>query len=309
MGFREKPAMTAAEWESSADPAAMLADIQSTASERKLRLFAAACHANDDYGGLASWSEWAEFTENKSGFITATDGARMSVGHKVGQAHVEKLNTAEKAKRADLLRCVFGNPFRPEMTFLKRGDTVSGKPGSPLFCGSGRYDFAIVVSVNPFVLVSPHGDMVWSVTKKPSDVCKSASEQWNALEAFNRWERDRVNFKTSAGTKTAPLDRYWLSWNSGTVPAIAACIYEERRWQDMPVLADALEEAGCDNEAIIAHCREVCRYCKDENHPPYYAIKTPKGPWVKAECASCNGTRLPPRCRGDWVIDLTLGKE
>src|SRR5262245_9602646 len=70
------------------------------------------------------------------------------------------------------------------------------------------------------------------------------------------------------------LDPAWLRWNWGTVPAIARRVYDDRAFHDLPILADALTDAGCDNEEIIAHCR------------------TP-GPHV----------------RGCWVVDLLLGKE
>ncbi len=33
-------------------------------------------------------------------------------------------------------------------------------------------------------------------------------------------------------------------------------IYEERRFDNLPILADALEEAGCDNPAILGHLRQ-----------------------------------------------------
>jgi ATP-dependent Clp protease ATP-binding subunit ClpA len=49
-------------------------------------------------------------------------------------------------------------------------------------------------------------------------------------------------------------DPSWLS-GRGTVAQIARAIYEERRWQDLPVLADALEEAGCADREILDHCR------------------------------------------------------
>jgi hypothetical protein len=65
----------------------------------------------------------------------------------------------------------------------------------------------------------------------------------------------------------------WLSWNSGTVPAIARRIYDERAYHDLPILADALEDAGCTDADILAHCR---------------------GPG--------------PHVRGCWVVDLLLGK-
>ena len=68
--------------------------------------------------------------------------------------------------------------------------------------------------------------------------------------------------------------RQWLRWHDGLVRKIAQTIYDERRFEDMPVLADALEEAGCKNEEMLNHCR---------------------------------GEGL--HVRGCWVVDLLLGKE
>jgi hypothetical protein len=62
-------------------------------------------------------------------------------------------------------------------------------------------------------------------------------------------------------------------WQSEAVVALATGIYTERAFDRMPILADALEDAGCDNADILAHCRG-------------------DGPHV----------------RGCWVVDLILGK-
>ncbi len=64
------------------------------------------------------------------------------------------------------------------------------------------------------------------------------------------------------------------AWKTRTVVQLAKNLYEERRFEDMPVLADALEEAGCDDPAVLGHCRG-------------------SGPHV----------------RGCWAVDLLLGKE
>jgi len=45
------------------------------------------------------------------------------------------------------------------------------------------------------------------------------------------------------------------SWRAPEVLGLAQSLYENRRFEDMPLLADALEEAGCDNEEITRHCR------------------------------------------------------
>jgi hypothetical protein len=66
----------------------------------------------------------------------------------------------------------------------------------------------------------------------------------------------------------------WLAWNGGTVPRLAATISETRGFDQMPVLADALEEAGCTDADVLRHCREA-------------------------------GVHV----RGCWVLDQLLGRE
>ena len=66
-----------------------------------------------------------------------------------------------------------------------------------------------------------------------------------------------------------------LAWLTSTVVALAEGIYAERAFDRMPILADALQDAGCDSNDILAHCRD---------------------------------TSLT-HVRGCWVIDLLLGKE
>jgi hypothetical protein len=69
------------------------------------------------------------------------------------------------------------------------------------------------------------------------------------------------------------IDPDWLAWNHGTVPKLAQTIYDDRRFDLLPILADALQDAGCTNDEILQHC-----------HSP--------------------GAHV----RGCWVIDLLLGK-
>ncbi len=68
--------------------------------------------------------------------------------------------------------------------------------------------------------------------------------------------------------------RFDPSWRTPTAVALVLAAYRERRWEDLPVLADALEEAGCADAELLAHLR---------------------GPG--------------PHVRGCWAVDLVLGKE
>jgi hypothetical protein len=69
------------------------------------------------------------------------------------------------------------------------------------------------------------------------------------------------------------VEQAWVSQHEGTVRKLAQAIYDDRRFADLPILADAFEEAGCSDQDILAHCRS-------------------EGPHV----------------RGCWVVDLILGK-
>ena len=58
------------------------------------------------------------------------------------------------------------------------------------------------------------------------------------------------------------IDGGWLKWQRGLVPKMATAIEKERRWSDLPVLADALEEAGCEDKLILGHCRASRRHAR-----------------------------------------------
>jgi hypothetical protein len=70
------------------------------------------------------------------------------------------------------------------------------------------------------------------------------------------------------------IDPAWLGWAGGTVKRLAQAVYDERTFDRMPDLGDALE-AGCDNQEILLHCRQ------QERH----------------------------HVRGCWVLDMILGKK
>jgi hypothetical protein len=56
------------------------------------------------------------------------------------------------------------------------------------------------------------------------------------------------------GNPLRPLPRE-LPWATPTVIAVARSIYEDRAFDRLPILADALEDAGCADEQSLIHCR------------------------------------------------------
>lgn len=82
-------------------------------------------------------------------------------------------------------------------------------------------------------------------------------------------ESRKIHVTDLCAYKCLPL----FTWHNRLIPAMAQAIYDERRYEDMPILADALEDAGCTNAEILNHCRQ------------------PGDHW-----------------RGCWVLDTILGK-
>jgi hypothetical protein len=113
-----------------------------------------------------------------------------------------------------------------------------------------------------------------------------------------------------------PACRRILTHADGRVPKLASVIYDERRWELMPMLADALEESGCRDEDTIRWCmgQERCPTCLGEGE---LRAGSSAG-IVYSQCGRCVGPdgygtgwipRRGPSVRGDWCIDLLLGKE
>jgi hypothetical protein len=56
--------------------------------------------------------------------------------------------------------------------------------------------------------------------------------------------------------QTIEIKQSWLEWNCGAVGAIAQTTYDDLAFGDMPILADALESAGCTHSDLLTHCRD-----------------------------------------------------
>jgi hypothetical protein len=70
------------------------------------------------------------------------------------------------------------------------------------------------------------------------------------------------------------IDPAWAAWHDGAAIKLAHHVYEERAFYCLPDLPETLREAGCNDAAILDHCRQK-----------------------------------EPHVRGCWVVDLLLGKE
>jgi hypothetical protein len=60
----------------------------------------------------------------------------------------------------------------------------------------------------------------------------------------------------------ASIDPEGLTWEDGMIPKLTAAIYEDGDFERMPILGDALEEAGCTNQYLLDHCHQPGRHVK-----------------------------------------------
>src|SRR5262249_38689061 len=89
----------------------------------------------------------------------------------------------------------------------------------------------------------------------------------------------------------------WLAWNGGTVRQLARSIDEERAFDRLPILADALEEAGCADEAILSHLRKSRRGRFESSRGPSVNANAGGGRTV-AIMPPGQYTQFRPRSRG-----------
>jgi hypothetical protein len=52
------------------------------------------------------------------------------------------------------------------------------------------------------------------------------------------------------------------AWNTSAALGLARGVYDDRAWDRLPILADALEDAGCDEPAVLAHCRDAADHAR-----------------------------------------------
>lgn len=159
-------------------------------------------------------------------------------------------------------------------------------------------------------------DLQWAqIMAKPSDNTIPQADKAHILREI-------------VGNPFKPQEPWWqgkaTKWDSALWVAkwgfsfdansLARCFYETQDFSGMRILGDALEEAGCDNEEVLRHCRgeERCPKCFGTLHyfNPVASQSCQQCPdcWNKNDWPTGWILKRSPCVRGCWVLDLILGK-
>lgn len=184
------------------------------------------------------------------------------------------LITEMACKVYEPLNCVIANP---EMLIYQMSETewwASDSPGTMLkFVISN--ELTSKRQITQFATYLAHSVEVTSDVLEARLLRDVVGNPFHGVFVERKVPRGRVNAvlfsRTIRPTRHSLFKR---SWFTPDVLAVANGIYTDEKFVEMPILADALDEAGCDIQEILEHCRSECAY--------------------------------HPHIRGCWVLDLVL---
>lgn len=216
--------MTELDWFSCAEPRLMLDHVRNSASPRQFRCIACAC----------ARAVWPLLHDPRS-----RQAVEVAERHAFGQASLAELAEAEliayEVSRLADFRVTVSQPAWAATRAATRAANLD-----PYSAASGAL-FLSAMSLAPWQFdaggaVLHHGlpDTRHEVRRGQCDVIREI--------IGNPFHRAR-------------LDPAWLTWNDHTVVRLAQAIHDEQRFDDLPILADALEEAGCSRADFLAHGR------------------------------------------------------
>ncbi len=222
--------LTEADWLTCTDPDVLLRSLRRLLDDRKLRLLAAACCRR----------VWHLMTDERSRRMV-----EVFERHTEGRATDEEWARAGAAARAAWQET--SNPSGPE----------DEDPAAAAAHAALRATTTAAAQLGPGVLQAM--PKVWA-SAVASNVLRETAQ---AVAPYHTTSPERGPqcglIRDIFGNPFRPIAPR-PDWLTPTVKALAAEIYEEQAFDELPVLADALEDAGCDEPAVLDHCR---------NHPPH----------------------------------------
>jgi hypothetical protein len=232
--------MTETEWLASTNPAPMLESLRGKVSARKLGLFVAAC-----------------CRQLLSDLPIETKRLSLAVVEQIAEGNIMRMRNRifQVPAGQAVIDCGASEPHTRTLVSLSSNE------------GPIRFDPA-----KPYPLLSSvlerlvcYGPNTWQSQRLVETFAQAGLSP--TLQAH--YLRDVVR-----GLFRPLLVRAaWKTHDGGVCVRIGQAIYQDATFGDLPILADALEDSGCDNAEILRHCREPGEHV-----------------------------------RGCWVVDLLLGK-
>lgn len=258
--------MTEREWLTGTDPARMLAHVGRAVSARKLRLFAVACcrrvwhllDATASRRAVEVAERHADGRASAQELACAREGARGAVERWRQERDEATPSAAVVLQARQAAACAAsGRPARAagraaRAAGLEEAAGVRERARARVVGAWGSGLAAVPADLVPATWQALSVPAWWAVQAEEAQARKARA----AREAAERRGQSEL-LRELLGNPFQPmaLAPDWLRWHDGAVGRVARAIDEEETYEQMPVLGDALEDAGCDDREILDHLR------------------------------------------------------
>jgi hypothetical protein len=283
--------VTEADWRACIDPAPLLHFLRDKGSNRKWRLFAVACCRRIGRLITDERSRWAVEVATRFADDAASEAEREAARTAAQEAQ-DEAKWAEYAAEADAnfrLTPAYAAACRRLYAAAAAHSAVcrdprqtDAEPGSFEADSWGPSNEWAAAAVSEDVYAnfgSEQDDARWEEARRAAESARAAELQAHCEllgDLFGEHlgppgeEGDWLPSGLAMGAhpmsqaeqwcllptpRRLALRPEWLAWNDGVAVQLARTIYDTRRFEDMPVLADALEEAGCADAGLLGHIR------------------------------------------------------
>jgi hypothetical protein len=252
--------MTEAEWLACDDPTPMLEFLRGKASDRKLRLVVCACCRS-------AWELLDGTTKNLVEAVECDEANWLPLLNLWAVVELDRRLTGESASNALIVE------LPPWWSMKMALLSAQIEPVKKLV--------ARIAVLQQEKANNTHA----ALQALAGDELRAARNAWATAQAAKVHEQvcQSLLIREIIGNPfrpSSPLVPAVLGWNARTIPRLAEAVYDDRKMPEgtldnarLAVLADDLLDAGCDDEALIQHCRQP-------------------------------GSHV----RGCWAVDLILGK-
>jgi hypothetical protein len=244
--------MTEAEWQVSGDPMALLRYLGANKSGRKQQLFCLACwgSARAVFEDDGDWA-LASLEESPEKDWCAPENDMLE----------QALSEVEDALYYQFWDLNPGDEYTVQHMIAEgRESSLTSWNALSIHAGTVLVTTAAVATVPPEeATIGVSGVHLCSAAEAARrGEIHAAAAGAQALAQWRTYQRFHADLVREVfGNPFRPLRVVpgWLTWNDGTVCRLAQAIYEEKAFDRMPILADALEEAGCSEALLVDHCR------------------------------------------------------